>query len=523
MLTWSKNDLKQWQEEDPLLVKVVGWLGRDTPPTWEDLKPEGQEMRKFWIIWKELEVQEGILYRKKFDSTTNRNLWLLVAPNTIRQSIMQHLHNHRTAGHVGAKKTTSSVCRRFWWPGIRKDVVRWCQLCEACQRRNKRVGKSKTPMQSDAVGSPMERIAIDILSFKQETEDGNTCVLVVGDYFTKWAEAIPLPNHTAPVVADALVTEVFLRLGTLRILHSDQGAEFQSQLIVEICKLLEVSKTRTTPYHPQSDGMVERLNRTLIGMLSKLCSEEKSTWDQHLPYVMCAFRASEHEGTMCTPNRMMLGREIDFPIDIMYPRKEDEERIACPIAYVEWMRQAMEINFERVRSELQRATRRQKKYYDQRAQNRSFSVGEWVLRWYPPAHTDKLNNPYIGPYLVIDKLGPVTYKIQKSRVSAPITAHVDDLKPFHTEERQSWLQSNENPPSELQTPEGDDIDNSAADMNSDEPSHESSLNTSDLGHGLLGSPGERRPRRQHRLPKWLRDYCMWEFLKPAWTCMIWLI
>ena len=168
MLTWSKDDLKQWQEEDPLLVKVVGWLGRDTPPAWEDLKPEGQEMRKLWTIWKELEVQEGILYRKKFDSTTNRNLWLLVAPNTIGQSIMQH--NHRTAGHVGAKKTTSSVCRHFWWPGIRKDVVRWCQLCEACQRRNKRVGKSKMPIQSDAVGSPMERIAIDILSFKQETE-----------------------------------------------------------------------------------------------------------------------------------------------------------------------------------------------------------------------------------------------------------------------------------------------------------------------------------------------------------------
>ena len=117
----------------------------------------------------------------------------------------------------------------------------------------------------------MERLSFDILSFPVETKNGNSCVLVVCDHFIKWTECFALPNHQAPTVADCLVTELFLRFGTPRFLHSDQAPEFTSKLMSEICKLLEIRKTYTTPYRPQSDGLVERFNRTLISMLSKFC------------------------------------------------------------------------------------------------------------------------------------------------------------------------------------------------------------------------------------------------------------
>ena len=155
----------------------------------------------------------------------------------------------------------------------------------------------------------------------------------------------------------------------------------------------------------------------------------------HLGYtfpVMYAYTASKHEGTLCTPNRMMLGREIGLPINIMYPMKEDE-RIMCPVAYVEWMRQAM------VKRELNMATRRREKYCIMISKYKT-GPSALVSGCWDGTHRHMLNNPYIGPYKVIDKHGPVTYQVQKSKKSTHITTHVDDLKPFHTKERQSRLQ-----------------------------------------------------------------------------------
>ena len=155
--------------------------------------------------------------------------------------------------------------------------------------------------------------------------------------------------------------------------------------------------SKTSPYHAQSDGQVERFNRTLIAMLSKLCEDQKDDWDDHLPYVMCAYRSTIQESTHFSPNRMMLGREIMLPIDLMYPPPEDE---LCPVQYVEWVREAMEGNFERARTHLAKAADRQKRHYDKQAKDRSFVVGDWVLRFYlPNTNRDKLNFPYTGPIL----------------------------------------------------------------------------------------------------------------------------
>ena len=161
-------------------------------------------------------------------------------------------------------------------------------------------------------------IAMDILSFRERTENGNTCLFVVTDYFTWWTEAFTLPDHQAITVADTLVTLLFLKLGVPRILHSDQGKEFQSDLIHEICHLLEIQQTWMTPYRPQSDGQEKRFNRTLIAMLSKFCAENKCDWDDHLPYLMCGYHATINESSGCSPNLIMLGREITLPVDMMY-------------------------------------------------------------------------------------------------------------------------------------------------------------------------------------------------------------
>ena len=146
-------------------------------------------------------------------------------------------------------------------------IRRWLKQCHLCARRKPGPGKGKSPLQQSKSTYPLSRIVIDILECPQSS-NGNSYVIVVCDYFTKWVEAYPVPNHTALTVADKLVNEFISRFGVPLEIHTDQGREFESILFSRLCEVLEVKKTRTTPYHPQSDGLVERFNRTILQMLS---------------------------------------------------------------------------------------------------------------------------------------------------------------------------------------------------------------------------------------------------------------
>ena len=134
--------------------------------------------------------------------------------------------------------------------------------------------------------------------------------MVIGDYFTKWTEAIPLENLEARTVARVLIDNFICRFGVPLFLHTDQGASFDSQLFQEICQILGIKKTRTTKARPQSDGMIERANRTILNMLSAFVSEHQRDWVEYIPLVMMAYRSSVHESTCTTPSMMTFGREI---------------------------------------------------------------------------------------------------------------------------------------------------------------------------------------------------------------------
>ena len=227
-----------------------------------------------------------------------------------------------------------------------------------------------------------------------------------------------LSDHKAPTVADVLLTEVFLRFGVPRFIHSDQAPEFMSDLMTEL-------------YWPQSDGLVELFNRTLINMLSKFCDERQEDWDQHLPFLLCAYRATVNESTGCSPNLLMLGRETMLPIDLMYPSPQYDS-YRCHTDYVAWVKTALEDNFEQARQQLGLAAERQKRYYDVRTKDKIFKPGDFVLRFYLPNLRNKLSSPYIGPYRVMARLGEVTFSVHKIPNSKPFSVHVDQLKLYHT-------------------------------------------------------------------------------------------
>ena len=216
---WAQEQLCTWQKEDPLLRKVLRWFAEGRKPSWTDVRLEGATIRSYWSMFEQLEFIDGVLYRKS--PPDSKCLPRLVAPEAVRTQIFEFLHAKRTGGHLGISRTSASARRRFWWPGMKQDVIRWCRHCEICQRRNLRPGAHRSGLHQERIGAPMERLAFDILSFPEETSEGNSCVLVICDYFTKWVQAFALSDHRASTVADVLVTDVFLRFGVPRFLHSD--------------------------------------------------------------------------------------------------------------------------------------------------------------------------------------------------------------------------------------------------------------------------------------------------------------
>ena len=175
------------------------------------------------------------------------------------------------------------------------------------------------------VGEPWERISIDITGPHPRSSRHNQYILTCVDHFSKWAEAIPLRNHTASTVARALMTHIISRFGCPKQLLSDRGSEFESELFTELMKWLEIDKLRTTAYQPSTNGAVERFHRTLNSMLGKVVDESQRDWDDRLPAVLAAYRASPHESTGFTPNRLFLGREVRMPLDVMLDLPEESE------------------------------------------------------------------------------------------------------------------------------------------------------------------------------------------------------
>ena len=160
-------------------------------------------------------------------------------------------------------------------------------------------------MQIARSGYPLERIAVDILGEIPETKEGNNYILVIADSYTKLTESYPMPNMEASAVADIMVKECISRYGIPTKIHSDQGRQFTSKLFKEMCWLLQITKTQTTMYHLESDGMVERFNCTLCTKLSAFVDENHTNWNKQLPFVMMAYRAAEHETTHMSPNRLI--------------------------------------------------------------------------------------------------------------------------------------------------------------------------------------------------------------------------
>ena len=260
--------------------------------------------------------EDGVLVTRIM--TGQRTREVVICPRNLKKEVMWSTHR---LSHAGFMRSQKRLMLTWYWPGITSDIRRLVNSCEVCQQAKSGGLTHPSSQGSLWVGRPWQKVAIDLVGPLPLTSRGNQWILVLTDHFTRWQDAIPLPDATAPIIAEALDSRVFCYFGLPEEIHSDRGAQFEGDLMTELCDWWRVRKTRTTAYHPQSNGVVERGNRTLGDALRTLLFGHglpQENWDRLLPQIMRSFRATPHSSTEETANYVMFGRECRLPDQLLH-------------------------------------------------------------------------------------------------------------------------------------------------------------------------------------------------------------
>ena len=188
--------------------------------------------RLAWQMYNQLSslyIHDGILCRK-FEPTNGRLAYLQqIIPPSLVTEIITSLHNSLTAGDLGAYKTLEKIRQRYYWPGFKTDVKHHILCCDKCQKRSGPPQKHRYSLVDWKISYPFHHIGLDFFD-PLLTSNGCRYILLIGDHFTKWYEAIPLPDQTAATTSDALLERWICRFACPYIIHTDRGSNFESQL-----------------------------------------------------------------------------------------------------------------------------------------------------------------------------------------------------------------------------------------------------------------------------------------------------
>ena len=261
------------------------------------------------------------------------------------------------------------------------------------------------------MGTAFEQLGMDVVGPLERSKAGNRFMLVVTDYATRYPEVFALKAVKARTVATCLI-QLFSRVGFPRAIITDQGSNFMSNLLKQVYRLLGIKGIRTTPYHPQTDGLTERFNQTLKQMLRKFVDESGADWDNWLPYLLFAYREVPQASTGFSPFELLYGRDVRGPLALLKETwmEEEDPPSQNTLTYVLQMRERLKNMAGLAQQNLEQAQQRQKSYYDRKAHARSFKVGDKVLVMLP-SDSSKLLAKWQGPFEVTHRLGSTTYEV----------------------------------------------------------------------------------------------------------------
>ena len=430
---WTADELAKAQQADSEIAPIYRAKLADTKRPLEAVVSGYSEATKSYLHdWDRLHIRaDGVLYRR-FESHDGTDGWQqILLPQQHRLEACRRFHDVSVAAHMGRRKTTTKMQRRFHWHRMAEDIRWWIATCDLCQKRKCPKAWPRAPMQLFLAGEPNERVAMDIIDHLQISNSGSCCVLCITDHFSKYVKAIPLPNQTAETVADAFLRCWVAVFGAPHMLHTDQGRNFDSAVIAEMCILLDIYKTRTSAYHPAGNGHTERFNRCIMDMIHAQVRKNPADWDRALPWACMAYNSTPHTSTGFEPNRLMFGRNTYMPADRMMPA--DPERPRKTITqFARELDAALREAHQIARERINRAATVQKKHYDRKSHLNHYKVGDPVqLKVFRREKgVGKFADRYEGPYYVLDVLSDVNFRIIRAMEDKPKVVHHDHLIPY---------------------------------------------------------------------------------------------
>lgn len=365
----SPSSLADLQRKDSEIKAVIEGLESGKKPS--NLGNQSSTLRLWFKEWNRLELKNGILYRKKQDHGVP--LYQLALPIFLRSTVLRSLHDDM--GHLGTDRTLDLVRSRFFWPRMSQAVEKKIRTCERCVRR-KTAPERAAPLVSIKTSMPLELVCIDFLSLEPDRSNTKN-ILVITDHFTKYAVAIPTRNQTAQTVAKSLWDNYFVHYGFPEKLHSDQGADFESKMIKELCKIAGIRKVRTTPYHPRGNP-VERFNRTLLQMLGTLENEKKSQWKEFVKPLVHAYNCTRNDTTGYTPYELMFGRQPRLPVDLAFGLPVDAPTKSHS-QYVQDLKARLRESYDIATKNAEKVAGRNKRRFDKRVVASNLEEGDRVL------------------------------------------------------------------------------------------------------------------------------------------------
>ncbi len=345
---YNKASLTVAQQEDPAIRHLLERL-----PDWSD-SGKGKAFKQ---------DAEGTLYLVDLLSKQ----WRIVIPASYRKHVLKACHDDLGGSHLGRTKTLNKVSSRFFWQGLSRDVREYVSACKTCcSTKTSRAPTKPALVALPPVYNPFDRIAVDFVGPLPITKDGNRYILVFVDYATRWPEAFATPDMKATTVAELFVREILCRHGAPVCLLSDQGRDFLAAVLKEVLTFTRTSKIQTAAYHPQTNGLCERFNGTLMSMLSAYVHSNQDNWDRLLPMALFGYRTAVQESTNFAPAELLYARQIRLPmnLDLFTPK-------------LDFARKVKEC-FRRAQSGVMKTAERNKKRQLGANKPRTYSAGDQV-------------------------------------------------------------------------------------------------------------------------------------------------
>ena len=381
LATTNITNWKLEQQEDPILYHAVKHRKASREVFREALlKVTDRKAVSAYVKSKDqLVLRNDLLYRRSKLGPIGETVLQFVVPQIHRNAALDGCH--REAAHQGQSHSLSLMQERFWWPGMACDLRNCIRKCGRCKKFE--AVPPVAPLRPLACSGPGELLHVDFTSIEETVplreEPVIRNVMVMQDHFSKYVVAYVVKDQTARTAAETLRNGYFGLFGAPAYLVSDQGKVFTGHLITNLCELYGVQKLRTSPYHAQTNGQVERMNQTIIRMIGKLEQDKKARWSEHLPEMLAAYNGTRSAVTGYSPYFLLFGRKARMPVDCLFPTLRDSPHQARMEVSVAAMQKRLKEAFAVARHLTSQEAARQRCYDDRRAGAVALQPGDIVM------------------------------------------------------------------------------------------------------------------------------------------------